>query len=757
MSVKIADVVLSDAARTYDKKYTYLVPRESEEILKSGHRVKVPFGPRNRRTAYVLGVRDICPQDPSGLNGLKTLDPLQEKEPLLVPDMLALLEWMKNRYICSYGDVIRCMVPGTLSEKTRAKTVRCASLALPREVVLSEISGNRIRMIQQIRLLQLLLDVPFEKVHELTRMAGVSASVLKTLEKKGYINLFPREVIRDPFDHRTIAPTFPQAPTRDQKLVLEAILPCVGSGQAREYLIHGITGSGKTEVYLQLIAKALEKGFSSIVLVPEIALTPQMTERFKARFGPMVAVMHSRLSAGERNDQWKLARDGKVKIVVGARSAVFAPLPDLGLVVIDEEHETSYKSESIPRYHATEIARERCRRRGALLVLGSATPSVETYWNALKGNLLLLKMQQRANSLDLPEVITIDMREEIKDGNKTLFSRCLIKEIQAVKQAKGQTLLFLNRRGYSSFLLCRDCGYTMRCPSCSVSMTYHLKGDRVICHYCGYTVRRPDVCPRCRGLDLHNFGTGTQRIEQEVNDLLPGFTSLRMDADTTAGRDSHEEILRRFREESIDILIGTQMIAKGHDLSGVSLVGVLAADSMLNTGEYLASERTFQLITQVAGRAGRGLVRGRVVLQAYDVDNYCIGMASRQDYESFYNQEIRMRQVLDYPPYCRIACLNIGGTNDRDVYDAAVRVAAWLKSECQTATGNISGSCSNVLGPARAPIAKIKLSYRWRIILKFHDLDRLLPTLTKLEDGKRKVTRNKDIQVSIDIHPLNMY
>ena len=491
----------------------------------------------------------------------------------------------------------------------RAKTIRAACLAMAPEEVYSDIESGVIKRIQQIRVLEMLLENEYIAVQDLVRFAGVSPSVLVTLSKYGYINYMDIEVKRDPLKHRQVEPTKPMEPTREQRVVLDGTRKLIGSGRFHEVLLHGVTGSGKTEVYLQLIQHVLDRGRQAIVLVPEISLTPQMVDRFRGRFGDLVAVIHSRLSPGERYDQWRLIRDGSVRVVVGARSAIFAPLYDLGLVIIDEEHETTYKSEITPRYTAAQVAARRCIYDRALLLYGSATPSVVTYQRATGGRIGLAVMKERANEMVMPGVQVVDMRKELEQGNKTIFSSLLSAEIEKNIANGQQTMLFLNKRGYASFVLCRNCGIRLKCRHCSITMTYHSTDDRLICHYCGYTVKMPSTCPKCGSIHIRQFGTGTQKVEEELHRYFPDASVIRMDMDTTTGKRSHEEILDTFRRENINILIGTQMIAKGHDFPNVTLV-VLAADSMLGIDDFQGIGKDIPALTQVAGRAGRGTVPG---------------------------------------------------------------------------------------------------------------------------------------------------
>ncbi|HEX9060831.1 MAG TPA: primosomal protein N', partial [Clostridia bacterium] len=456
-------------------------------------------------------------------------------------------------------------------------------------------------------------------------------------------------------------------------------------------------------------------------------------------------------SPGERYDQWRLVRDGGVKVVVGVRSAVFAPLSDIGIIIIDEEHESTYKSDITPRFHAGDVARERCIYNGALLLKGSATPSVESYYQAVKGRTGLLEMTKRANNKGLPDVIMVDMRNELSEGNRSVFSRALSSEISKNMEQKMQTILFLNRRGYASFVLCRECGYTARCVSCNISLTYHAKEGRLICHYCGYTVKMPEICPKCKSKYIRHFGTGTQKVEEELKKVFPGIRTVRMDMDTTLKKNSHEKILSSFREDNIEVMVGTQMIAKGHDFPGVTLVGVLAADSLLNLEDFRASERTFQLVTQVAGRAGRGLHGGRVVIQTYNTEDFSIKAACRQDYGEFYKNEILIRERLGYPPFSNVAIIILSGTEDLETKETLLKIKEYASEEFAKC-----GVEADVLGPSRAPLSKINNRYRWRIVIKCGCEDSIIKVFDAIQTRFRKMANKDRVRMTMDINPYNM-
>lgn len=657
---------------------------------------------------------------------------LQQNDGQLEEGELKALSGVKSKFSSHLkaleGKGILCMKE-QYSMAVRQKNIRVATLAMSPEEVREDIDNGVIKRIQQIRVLEILLENEYVAVADLMRFASVSSSVTDTLCKYGYISYREMEVKRDPFKHKEVEATEPMEPTREQREVIEAARSKIDKRSFSEMLVHGVTGSGKTEVYMQLIQHVLEQGRQAIVLVPEISLTPQMVDRFRGRFGDLVAVQHSRLSLGERYDQWRLIRNGDVRVVVGARSAIFAPFENLGIVIIDEEHENTYKSETTPKYSAEEIAVRRCMHDGALLMYGSATPSVETYQRALDGEITLAEMRERTNAMDMPATHVIDMRKELELGNRTMFSRALSEEIKKNIVEGRQTILFLNKRGYASFVLCRSCGIRLKCRHCNITMTYHANDDRLICHYCGYTVKMPPTCPKCKSTSIRQFGTGTQKVEEDLKKYFPRCSVIRMDMDTTSGKRSHEEILDTFREKNINILVGTQMIAKGHDFPNVTLVGVLAADSMLGIDDYRASERTFQLLTQVAGRAGRGQFPGRVIIQAYSMDDYSILAACNHDYEAFFQQEVQVRRTLKYPPFTNIGCVVVSSANDRLAFSKAKAMAEFLLPFIKAEAGD-----ELLPGPSRAPITRLRNRYRWRIIIKCSSIQRLAKMLSAASD-----------------------
>ena len=502
---------------------------------------------------------------------------------------------------------------------------------------------------------------------------------------------------------------------------------------------------------MQLIAKALNEQKSSILLVPEISLTPQTVNRFIARFGKdQIAVLHSKLSVGERYDEWQKINSGKAKIVIGARSAIFAPVKDLGIVIIDEEHDSSYKSEMAPRFDARDIARYLCKEANIPLVLGSATPDLDSFYRAKKEEVMLLELKKRANEADLPEIEVIDLREELAKGNKSMLSTRLYTEIEKNLQDKKQTILYLNRRGFSTFVMCRNCGYTVKCKNCNINLTYHVNNNKLKCHYCGYEEKLVTICPECGSKQIRYFGTGTQKLEYEINKLFPNASTIRMDVDTVSKKNSHEQILDKFRNENIDILIGTQMVVKGHHFPNVTLVGVIAADGSLNIDDFRANEKTFQILTQVAGRAGRGQNKGKVIIQTYNPDNFSIECAKKQDYELFYQTEIALRKQLKYPPFCDIILMGFSSSNQQEVIKVAEKIHSYLKNRV------IKENIGIILYKAvPSPIDRIKNKFRWRILIKCIFSEEIIDLMN---DALKEYDRLKckDTRVVIDVNPSNM-
>lgn len=584
------------------------------------------------------------------------------------------------------------------------------------------------------------------KLTELLKHLQVSRSTIMSLVEKGTFLLEELEEYRDPFANRTFQMSPPLPLTPEQQRAFQPIIESLDQRESETYLLHGVTGSGKTEVYLQAIAHCLKQGREAIVLVPEISLTPQMVERFKGRFGDRVAVLHSRLSAGERYDEWRKIYRKEADVAVGARSAIFAPLANIGLIIIDEEHESSYKQEDHPKYHARDIAIKRASKHKAVVMLGSATPSLESYARARSGRMKLLEMKERITGSVLPDVQVIDMRHELKEGHRSMFSRPLIEGIRRRLESNEQIVIFLNRRGYSTFVLCRSCGHVVECPHCDISLTYHQNNRTMRCHYCGFSTQEPKTCPSCESEHIRFFGTGTQKVEQELTQLFPGIRVIRMDVDTTTEKGAHEKWLTLFGRRQADVLLGTQMVAKGLDFPYVTLVGVIAADTILNLPDFRAAERTYQLLTQVSGRAGRHHLPGEVMIQTYTPEHYSVQFASNQLYEPFFLHEMSLRKAHRYPPYCRLALLTLSHENVPLIVKAGETIAGAIKR-------NLDPGKVQVFGPVSSPIGRIKDRYRYQCMVKFIDG---FPISTLIEGALREVEdyiKNDKLQVSVDIDP----
>lgn len=631
------------------------------------------------------------------------------------------------------------------------KHVRCARLLTnSEEAVCIADEMEKKRIVIQARIMRVMAEQREIFTADLMLRSSGNYSALNTLVKKGYIEIINKEVTREAYDERAYKKSKAYAPTDEQAEVINYLNGQLEKRELDKVLLRGVTGSGKTEVFLQVIEHCIELGRDAIMLVPEISLTPQMVERFVSRFGKSVAVIHSRLSNGERFDQWRKIYDGEVKVVVGARSAVFAPFKNPGIIILDEEHENSYKSETTPKYHARDIAFKRAEKYGAIVLMASATPLVESYNKALENKYKLFEMKKRYNEMKLPEVKIVDMRSELIDKkNFSPISTVLQEEIRKNLENKEKTILFLNRRGFSTFVSCRDCGHVMMCENCDIALTYHKNYEKLTCHYCGYTIDNIHTCPECGSKRVKFFGTGTQRIEESISELFPEATLIRMDADTTSEKGGHEKILRQFSKGNIDILLGTQMVTKGLDFPSVTLVGVLAADSSLGIDDFRAGERTFSQLTQVCGRAGRGEMAGRAVIQTYQPQNAVIGFAKEHNFIDFFNNEIINRKRLNYPPFCDIICLVVSGENNDEAQNVVEILGDFAKE--LTKKQNLDAV---ILGPVSAPVARIKNMFRYRIIIKNKlekDTDFLVGELIRVHTEIKSKTL-----INIDVNPINM-
>ncbi len=742
----IAEIIINRTAKRLNRTFDYKVPLELEELIMIGSTVLVPFGKSSTlEEGYVVGIKENTTYEVKEI--IKIKHNLTEKQ-------IELAKWMAKRYFCNISDCIKQMLtPGTKSKKAEKniqdKTINAVYLKKEIDEIQFDIEIGKIKSEKQKKILQFLKSNEGATVPEIELFTDGSRAIVKTLEKNGYVEIIEKKIERNPLANKKIEKTENLTLTDEQQNAYNKVALDITTNSYEQFLLYGVTGSGKTEVYLQLIGKALEQNKTAIVLVPEISLTPQMIDRFIARFNKdEIAVLHSKLSIGERYDEWNKIKEGKAKIIIGARSAIFAPTENIGIIIIDEEHDSSYKSEAIPKYDAKEIAKKIARENNCPLVLGSATPDLVTYYKAQQGKITLLKLTKRANNSKLPEVEIVDLKMELANGNRSMLSVKLYDEIEQNLKEHRQTILFLNRRGFSTFIMCRECGYTVKCKNCNISMTYHKTENKLKCHYCGYEENVVTICPECHSNKIRYFGTGTQKLEQEINKIFPEASTIRMDIDTVTKKNSHEEILNKFKDENIDILIGTQMVVKGHHFPNVTLVGVIAADSSLNIDDYRANERTFQILTQVAGRAGREQLDGKVVIQTYNPDNFSIICAQKQDYEMFYNTEIALREQLKYPPFCDIILIGFNSISENELLEASTKIYNYLKA-------NLNGQEFNVLKPMPSPIDKIQNRYRWRIIVKGNMTEAannvLNTCLRKFYNSNYKNTR-----VSVDVNPNNM-
>lgn len=733
----IAQVIINRIAKDLNRIFDYTIPKELEQTVKIGTRVFVPFGRKNDLIeAFVINIKEQ--------SEFANKEIAKVEDNVLTEENVELAKLMARRYFCNISECVKLMLPPgekttNLENRIKDKTANFVYLKKNIEEIEMEIEMGILKNANHIKVLKFLEENDGIYKADLEILTETSSSILKTLEKKEYIEIIEQKIERNPFKGRKIKRDQPLKLTEEQQIAFDRI----NNSNFDEFLVYGVTGSGKTEVYLQLIQATLDKGKRAIVLVPEISLTPQMVDRFTNRFGECICVLHSKLSTGERNDQWKNIKEGKCKILIGARSAIFAPMENLGIIIIDEEHDSSYKSEMTPRYNAKDIARYIAKKNNIPLVLGSATPDICTYSN----NKNIIKLTKRANESNLPDVEIVDLRQELANGNHSILSERLREEIEKNLENKKQTILFLNRRGFSTFVMCRDCGYTMKCKRCNISLTYHSKEDKLKCHYCGYEINNVKVCPKCKSKNIKHFGSGTQKLEELIHKTYPQATTIRMDIDTVSKKNSHEKILNQFKEENIDILIGTQMVVKGHHFPNVTLVGVIAADGSLNTDDYRANEKTFDILVQVAGRAGREKTPGKVIIQTYSPENFCIECSKEQNYEKFYETEIELRKQLKYPPFCDIIMFGISSSDKEELSKASQKIYNLLKKYGQ--------NDMQIMPPLPAPVDRIKYKFRWRIIAKCRMRGKIVDIINKtLEDYYN--LKFKKTSVIVDVNPNNM-
>jgi primosomal protein N' (replication factor Y) len=727
------------------KEFDYFIPPQLEGQVLVGSRVKVPFGAR-----LIMGsVTAILPK--SEHSSLKTINKVIGEHAKIPPKVFELARWISEYYCCPLDATLRSVLPEAVRQEEPGWKERLVVKFIAEPADAQDLSKRMLEIIALIR------ERKTIRMTELLREARTTGATLRKLEESHLISIVSEISERDPYANETILPTQPLALNAEQRAALGKITTAMDAVPAApaSFLLHGVTGSGKTEVYLQAIAHALAQGKGAIVLVPEISLTPQTVERFKARFssGPLktlVAVLHSHLSAGERHDEWQKIRQNRARIVIGARSAIFAPVESLGLIIVDEEHEHSYKQEESPRYHARDCAVMRAQLEGAVVVLGSATPSMESFHNARLGKYTILEMPTRVDDQKMPLVRVVDMRVEArKEKGTPIFSRVLRERILQRLERGEQTILFLNRRGYASSLQCPKCGFVAGCPNCSISLTYHRFNQRLVCHICGHGEAAPLVCPepKCRNPAIRYAGVGTERVEETLPKLFPKARIARMDSDALKRKEDYRRILGDFRTGKIDILLGTQMIAKGLHFPNVTLVGIIYADLALHMPDFRAGERTFQLLTQVAGRAGRGEIEGEVVVQAFTPFHPAIQYARRHDYLGFYEQEIEFREQLRYPPFGRIALLTLRGKNEEKVSLCADYVKTEMEKTMATAGDFV------IAGPAPAPLVKAETYFRYQIMIRGKQMPRLSRYLAALFET---IKMPEDVRLAIDIDPVSL-
>ena len=754
-----ADIIIDIKHEKLDRIFQYRIPERLEGELEVGMEVLVPFGNGNRRTkGYVTGISETCDYD---LSKVKEIEDISREGVEIEAKLIALAAWMKENYGGTMIQALKTVLP--IKQKENARMKRRLRLLLDEETGRKKLEFYLEKSQKaRARLMAALLDDPVLDYELVTKKLNITLPVIRALEEQGVLEIEEEQVYRNPVK-KTEQTGKKIIFTEEQMSAVRRFRQDYEKGLRNTYLLYGVTGSGKTEVYMEMIRTVVEKGKQAIVLIPEIALTYQTVMRFYRNFGDRVSIMNSRLSPGERYDQMMRAKAGEVDVMIGPRSALFTPFPDLGLIVIDEEHEPTYKSEQTPRYHARETAVRRALMEGAGVVLGSATPSLEAMYRARKGEYVLLELKNRSRMQQLAEVYTVDLRQELREGNRSILSRKLQELMEDRLKKKEQIMLFLNRRGYSGFISCRECGHVIKCPHCSVSLSVHRDGT-MRCHYCGYTCAKVTACPECGSRHIGEFRAGTQQIEDIVKERFPGARVLRMDMDTTRQKDSYEKILSAFANEEADILVGTQMIVKGHDFPNVTLVGVLAADMSLYTDDYRSGERTFQLLTQAVGRAGRGDRPGEAVIQTYSPEHYAVVTAAAQDYEAFYAQEISYRELMGYPPVEHLLAVLVS-CGDEELLDKgchylreyALRVSRNVKpadsNEAQMSDGQGRAA---IIGPASPGIDKVKDIYRRVLYIKAPEYDTLTGIKNRLEQYIEINSGFDKMRIQFDFDPMGI-
>ncbi|WP_391208566.1 primosomal protein N' [Psychrobacillus sp. L4] len=798
----IVEVIVDVSAYPIDRPFDYIVPDYLETLVERGSRVHVPFGNRKVQ-GFITNIKEHTDID---ITKLKEIQSIIDVEPVVTEELLQLSKWLTNKTLCYEIDALQVMLPAALrasykkniklinpseldenflalfgkkesisydviekagylrqmkkyltqgflqletviKQHAKAKTIAKYHVVASKELIHEHLSNLSKSAIKQKELMEWVLTQQQTSftMDEMKETAYANSSTIKVLIEKNILEKDKEEVYREisSLEYNDKDQRFQL--TDEQEIALAKINHAQNNAESPTFLVHGITGSGKTEIYLNAIENSILKGKQAIMLVPEISLTPQMTRRFKLRFGDQVAVMHSGLSVGEKYDEWRKIWRGEVKVVVGARSAIFAPFKDLGLIILDEEHESTYKQEDTPRYHARDVAIWRSEYHNCPVILGSATPSLESYARASKGVYTLLTLKMRAKEQTLPTVNVVDMRAELKNGNRSMFSIDLADAVREKLDKKEQIVLFLNKRGFSSFVLCRDCGTVVECKQCDISLTYHRAGEQLKCHYCGHEEPVPTKCPECTSEHIRFFGTGTQKVEEEIAKLFPLARVLRMDVDTTRTKGSHERILKQFGDGEADILLGTQMIAKGLDFPNITLVGVLNADTTLHLADFRAAEKTFQLMTQVSGRAGRHDKEGKVYIQTYTPEHYAIELSKDQLFEPFYHKEMQVRKQYEYPPFYYLTLVQVTHENVLIASEYARLATDWLKANLSEQT--------MVVGPTACAISKIQNRYRYQCLIKYKKEPLLIEKLQQLIKIYRTEWMKKGIILSVDLDP----
>lgn len=709
----LAKILINTSVNTLNKVYDYLIPEELEAEAEVGKRVSVSFG-RGKDLTEGLIVKIITEYEEPEYK-LKYIDSFLDDISYLNESRLKLAKYIAYVYFCNVYDALKLMLPPGTKSKNSSKSIETRKdkkimLTKSTDEIMQDIESNIIKSAKQIQLLSFLMYTDNVLISDVIDGLSISRSVINTAQKNGYIDIVECDKERDFLKDLNVERTTALTPTIEQKSVIDGISRYIYDEEYKQCLIHGVTGSGKTEVYLQLIERVLDQGRKAIVLVPEISLTYQTVERFVSRFGNDIAILHSKMTIAKRKEEYKRIKMGKVNIVIGARSAIFAPLDNIGLVIIDEEHDTSYYSQTKPKYSTKDIAAYICKEENAVLVLGSATPEISTYNKAINGTIELFEMKNRAASAKLPEIELISLRDDRIMGNTSSISLALKEAISENIKNKEQTMLFLNKRGYNSYLTCKDCGYVFNCPNCDVAMTYHKTNNLLLCHYCSHAEKNVHICPKCGSEQISSYNLGTEKLEEELKEMFPNISVLRMDADTTVARDSQAKILDEFKNDNVDVLIGTQMISKGHDMPNVTLVGIIGADSLLAMNDFSASERAFSNIYQVSGRAGRSTKEGRVLIQTSDTENYILEAVKHNDYNEFFDKEIDYRKTYGYPPFIDILLFEVSGTNLEDVKNDAEKLYNILNYDNQNEY--------RVFSPKSPYIQKLNNRFRVNVMVK---------------------------------------